>query len=347
MAEAARRASTAAGPVAAIAFAAAALGAPEAARGQSPAAPVVTAAATVSSRAAALSRAFDADATTAWCPDPKDARGELELTFARPVRVKQVRFLVSKGERPGAGAPYRPVSVDVRLDQTSSTLDPFENGRNLLDVEALAGKEGKTLAIRLRKEGDRGGPAPGPNGAGGDEPDQRTRGPAERCLAEVQVELDGGTLLIGVGDEAARELAGAIAALTNAFRACDKGALDRLARFPVSNRELEAGFADAELYAAAKSKARPYPSARELGRHCNQLVFPAEPGGTEPYPLRPLGAGQVRVVGAGGVATYWDLTWRQDLPKDSKDAKDTKGTKDAKDVRGRWVLTRIAWIDFE
>ena len=56
----------------------------------------ITATVTASSSSAAVARALDADALTRWCPASEDARGELTLRFARPVKIKKVTVLVGK-----------------------------------------------------------------------------------------------------------------------------------------------------------------------------------------------------------------------------------------------------------
>jgi len=274
----------------------------------------VTAVVSASSSVASLARALDADADTRWCPDPRDARGELSVRFARPVTIKKVVVVAGRvGHQPDA-ATYHPPRLRVSLDQLVADVDPTENGMNPLELEALRGKEGQSFVLRL-------------GSTGGARSDAR-----DRCLSDLEIELADGTWVAGVSAEGATKLPLFVDDLTRALRSCDRAALAPLIQLPLPRRELEIGYAGAELHAATTRGARPAAAYATLGRvvkDCRALVFPAdEDPPVEPRLQRPLGIGGFRVTGrAGGGVLYWDLTWRHE--------------------RARWQLTRLSFTDFE
>jgi len=278
----------------------------------------VTAVVSASSSVASLSRALDADADSRWCPDPRDARGELSVRFARPVKIKKV--VVVAGRIAGgvrgqpASAAYHPPKLRVSLDQVVTEIDPTENGMNPLELGALRGQEGQSFVLHLGSA-DR---------AGADARD--------RCLGDLEIELEDATWVAGVSAEGATKLPVFVNELTRALRTCDRAELAPLVELPLPRRELEVGYAGAELHAATARGARPlaaYPTLGRLTKDCRALVFPeGENPPVDPRLQRPLGVGGFRVTGsAGGGVRYWDLTWRND--------------------KARWRLTRISFTDFE
>ena len=272
----------------------------------------ITATVTASSSSAAVARALDADALTRWCPASEDARGELTLRFARPVKIKKVTVLVGKHDLRMLTDPFHPPKIRASLGQVVAEVDPTENGRNPIELEAFRGKQGQVFLLRLE-------PAARP-----------ASDPGERCVSDLDIELEGATWVAAVPDGAASKLPAFVNDLTAAFRACDRAALRRLVPFPVRRRELGVGFAGAELHAASERGARPtagYSNLASLAKDCRQLVFPeGETPPVNPLPRRSLGPSEVRITGnGGGGGTYWDVSWRKD----------------------RWVLSRIAFTSFE
>jgi hypothetical protein len=272
----------------------------------------ITATVTASSSSGAVARALDADALTRWCPASEDARGELTIRFARPVKIKKVTVLVGKHDLRKLTAPFHPPIIQASLDQAVAEVDPTENGRNPIELEVFREKQGQVFLLRLE-------PAARP-----------ASDPDERCVSDLEIELDSATWVTGIPDGAASKLPTFVNNLTAAFRACDRSALRRLVPFPLRRKELGVGFAGAELHAASERGARPtagYSNLASLAKDCRQLAFPeGETPPVDPLPRRSLGPGEFRITGnGGGGITYWDVAWRKD----------------------RWVLSRIAFTSFE
>lgn len=272
----------------------------------------ITATVTASSSSATVARALDADALTRWCPTLEDARGELTIRFARPVKINKVTVLVGKQDLRTLLAPFHPPIIRASLGEVVAEVDPAEDWRSPIELEAFREKRGQVFLLRLD-------PATRP-----------ASDPAERCVADLEIELDGATWVAGVPDGAASKLPAFVNDLTAAFRACDRTALRRLVQFPLRRRELGVGFAGAELHAASESGARRtvgYSNLASLAKDCRELVFPeGETPPVDPFPQRSLGPGEIRIKGnGGGGVTYWDVAWRKD----------------------RWVLSRIAFTSFE
>ena len=149
----------------------------------------ITATVTASSSSAAVARALDADALTRWCPASADARGELTIRFARPVKIKKVTVLVGKHDLRKLTAPFHPPIIQASLGQAGAEVDPTENGRNPIELEVFREKQGQVFLLRLE-------PAARP-----------ASDPDERCVSDLEIELDGATWVTGIPDGAASRLA--------------------------------------------------------------------------------------------------------------------------------------------
>ena len=240
-----------------------------------------------SSAAARASRAADASVRTAWCPAASDARGEWVVEFPQPVVVRALSLYAGRMDPTRLGAEaYRPAPVVVAWDGGEAMLAPEENGQNALEVPGVAGRSTTRLVVRVA-------PAPG----------------RDRCLSEVDLQLEQGPWLYGLPPEAAAALPHAVEALTGALQACDPAALRRLADFPLPVRKLQGEHGTlARLHAP---RGRTYRHVRALAEDCRWLVVPADdPHGRRPHVMGSVGGRSVRVwANAHAGVRYWQLTW--------------------------------------
>ena len=128
----------------------------------------ITATVTVSSSSAAVARALDADALTRWCPTLEDARGELTIRFARPVKINKVTVLVGNQDLRTLLAPFHPPIIRASLGEVVTEVDPAEDWRSPIELEAFREKRGQVFLLRLD-------PATRP-----------ASNPAERCVADLE-----------------------------------------------------------------------------------------------------------------------------------------------------------------
>ena len=232
---------------------------------------------------------FDGVAETGWCPRSADRKGELVLRFPRPVRVKSLTIYGGRmSMRHLTDDWHRPTPLEVGAGELVINVDPRGQGQGPLAVDTAKGRTFDKLSLRLPPAGPR----------------------EQRCLAEVDVELEDGPWFFGIPATAVDALPTAIKEMAKALRSCDLLQLKQMVRFPVVRWELQTGFAGAEKHIAS-GRPRRYGDVDALAKDCRELVFPAgERPGREPKALYSLAPGIVRVEGnRGGGAVFWRLRW--------------------------------------
>ncbi|HYO59465.1 hypothetical protein [Archangium sp.] len=212
----------------------------------------------------------------------------MEIKFTEPVTVRALRVYVGRMDPTRMSAEdYHPVAISAVWDTGEVALDPTENGQNALEIPQVAGQQVTRLLLRLPR-------AP----------------KLDRCLSEVELELEEGPWVHGLPSAAIAALPQAVAAITRAFRACDTRELGRHVLFPLTSRKLlgEHGTLSRMF---STSRISLYPNARALTRDCRWWVVPSDDEeGRQPHVIGSEAPRTVRVwANYHAGVKYWRLRW--------------------------------------